>query len=129
MTPLILAELHFYKWAKDHDLSAADLLRVAQEIEDGLVDARLGGFLIKKRIASRSRGKSSGFRTIIAYRQDDRLIFLHGFAKSDSSNISNREQAALSKLANIYMQFDKTQIAEMVEKKLILEIRRNEPHS
>jgi len=129
MTPWILAELHFSKSAKEHDLSAADLLKVAQEIEAGLVDARLGGFLIEKRIASRSRGKSSGFRTIIAYKQHDRLIFLHGFAKSESSNISNREQVALSKLSNIYMQFDKTQIAEMVEKKLILEIKRNEPHS
>jgi hypothetical protein len=41
-----------------------------------LVDARLGGFLIKKRVAGFGRGKSGGYRTIVAYRQGDRVVFL-----------------------------------------------------
>ena len=50
-------------------------------IESGLVDARLGGFLVKKRIAGFGRGKSGGYRTIIAHRQGDRVVFVHGFPR------------------------------------------------
>jgi hypothetical protein len=42
------------------------------EIEARLIDAQLGGPLLKKRLGKGGRGKSGGFRTIAAYRQRDR---------------------------------------------------------
>jgi hypothetical protein len=57
----------FASWAKDESVDHSALLTAVQEIEDGLVDAKLGGNVIKKRVARTGQGKSGGFRTIIAF--------------------------------------------------------------
>jgi hypothetical protein len=54
-----------------------------------VVDANLGGGLIKQRIARRGQGRPGGFRTIIVYRREDRAVFLHGFAKSAVDNVDD----------------------------------------
>ena len=59
--------------------------------ERGLVDAGLGGGLIKQRTARPGQGKSGGYRTIIAYRRGDRAVFLFGFAKSERANLDDDE--------------------------------------
>jgi hypothetical protein len=56
----------FRRWAKREGLTDASLREAAQEIEDGLIDAGLGGVLIKKRVAAAGRGKRGGYRTIAA---------------------------------------------------------------
>jgi hypothetical protein len=61
------------------------------EIEQGLVDADLGGGVIKQRIARRGAGKSGGFRALILFKAGERAFFVHGFAKSDRDNIRNDE--------------------------------------
>jgi hypothetical protein len=55
----------------------------------GLIDADLGGGLIKQRIARAGKGRSGGYRTIIAYRRAGRAVFLLGFAKSERDNIGD----------------------------------------
>lgn len=82
----------FIRWAKTEGIADADLCRAAHEIEAGLIDARLGGFLLKKRIARRDGGKSGGLRTIVAYRQGDRMFFIFGFAKNERDNIDGDEK-------------------------------------
>jgi hypothetical protein len=77
-------------------------LSAAAEIESGLVDARLGGFLLKKRIAIGGRGKSGGLRTILAHRQADRVVFLYLFGKNERDNITDMERTALSELGDEY---------------------------
>jgi hypothetical protein len=47
----------FHRWARQEGASDGALCKAAEEIEDGLVDARLGGFLIKKRVARTGEGK------------------------------------------------------------------------
>ena len=54
----------------------------------GLIDADLGGGLIKQRIARPGQGKRGGYRTIIAYRAGQRAVFLFGFAKNARDNIA-----------------------------------------
>ncbi|WP_431053205.1 type II toxin-antitoxin system RelE/ParE family toxin [Roseateles sp. L2-2] len=53
----------------------------------GLIDADLGGGLLKKRIARRGAGKSGGYRVIVAKRGDGPWFFVNGFAKSESANM------------------------------------------
>ena len=65
----------FSRAARKEKLTDQMLCAAVTEIEAGLIDARLGGSLLKKRIAKGSRGKSGGYRTIVAYRQHDRLVF------------------------------------------------------
>jgi len=43
----------------------------------------LGGGIIKQRVARPGKGKSGGYRTVIAYRARNRAVFLFGFAKSE----------------------------------------------
>ena len=66
--------------------------------ERDLIDAVLGSGLIKQRVARPGKGKSSGYRTIIAYREASRAVFLLGFAKSEQGNIADDELADLKKI-------------------------------
>lgn len=45
----------------------------------GLIDADLGGHVVKKRLALPGQGKRGGARTIVATRLADRWFFLYGF--------------------------------------------------
>jgi hypothetical protein len=90
----VLKDFEFHRWAEGEGLTDAKLRQAALEIENGLVNARLGGFLVKKRVRAAGRGKRGGYRTIVAHRQGDRLVFLHGFDKNEKDNISSREQEA-----------------------------------
>jgi hypothetical protein len=57
----------------------------------GLVDADLGGGVIKQRIARPGQGRSGGFRVLLAYRAEERTVFLYGFAKSERDNVDDDE--------------------------------------
>jgi hypothetical protein len=75
---------------------ADDALTIAvRDAAAGLVDANLGGGLIKQRVARSGAGKSGGFRVLVAYRRGHRAVFLYGFAKSARSNLDADELAAL----------------------------------
>ncbi|MDW5318281.1 type II toxin-antitoxin system RelE/ParE family toxin [Rhizobium sp. PL01] len=123
----VLKDVEFNNWAIEYGVTDEMLCVAAKEIEDGLVEARLGGFLLKKRVAAPGRGKSGSYRTIVGHRQADRLIFVHGFAKNETDNIKKNEKAALRKLCDVYMGADDKKLAEMIKKKTILEIECNEP--
>ncbi len=55
--------------------------------------------MIKKRVARIGRGKSGGFRTLVATNKGDRWIFVFGFSKNERGNINKQEEEALKKLA------------------------------
>jgi hypothetical protein len=103
----------FARWAAKEGVPEDDLRQAVKEIEQGLIDARLGGWLIKKRIGVEGRGKRGGVRTIIAFRAEDRLIFLEGFAKNDKANITTKELEALRLLGDTLMGLDADAIAKL----------------
>jgi hypothetical protein len=75
------------------------LREVVRRAERGLVDADLGGGVIKQRVARPGEGKSGGYRVLILFRMNDRAIFAFGFAKSAQANISKADLALLRKAA------------------------------
>lgn len=89
----------FDRWAHKQGLDDLTLCSAVREMIAGLYDADLGGGLLKKRIARPGRGKSTGFRTLIATNRGDRWIFVYGFPKNERSNIDKTEAEALKKLA------------------------------
>jgi hypothetical protein len=90
----------FERWAHKQGLDDLSLCNAAvREMIAGLHEADLGGGLLKKRIARPGKGKSSGFRTLIATNRGDRWIFVYGFPKNERSNIDKNEAEALKKLA------------------------------
>jgi len=58
------------------------------EIQRGLLDADLGGGIIKKRIALPGRGKRGSTRTLLATNRNDKWFFVFGFEKNERDNIS-----------------------------------------
>lgn len=67
----------------------------------GLIDADLGGSVIKQRIARRNEGKSDGFRSIILFRSGDNAFFVYGFPKNNRSNLREDELKGFRKLADV----------------------------
>lgn len=89
----------FERFARKERLGARALRAAVERAELGLVDADLGGQVIKQRIARQGEGRSGGYRTVIAFRSSVRAVFLFGFAKNELANIDDAELRALRKAA------------------------------
>jgi hypothetical protein len=100
----------------------------AADAELGLVDAELGGGVIKQRTARRGQGKSGGFRVVILYRRGARAFFVYGFAKSERANISQNELAALKELATEMLGYNEGEIMRAVASGPLIEVTCNEQH-
>lgn len=81
----------FEKFARKQGIPNAALIEAVARADRGLIDADLGGGVIKQRIARKGEGKSGGYRAVIIYRFGARAVFLFGFAKSDRSSLSAAE--------------------------------------
>ena len=115
----------FNHWARDEKIPDAVLHRAADEIVSGKVEAALGGGLFKKRIARAGAGKSGGYRTIVGYKRpnSERIIFLYAFAKNERANISEKEEAALSMVAEAFVSATDKQVSELLKKGAIWEVK------
>lgn len=71
----------------------------AERADNGLIDADLGGGVIKQRIARKGQGRSGGYRSIILFKQGDRAFFAHIFAKNDRENIDRQDLQNFKRLA------------------------------
>lgn len=102
----ILKTKWFAHWADKEGLSSQALCAAVTEINQGLVDANLGGNVVKKRVALSGRGKSGGARTLLACKMNDKAFFLYGFAKNQQSNITDKELKTLKLLATKLLAYD-----------------------
>ncbi|MCL5796752.1 MAG: type II toxin-antitoxin system RelE/ParE family toxin [Gammaproteobacteria bacterium] len=96
----VLKTKHFARWMKKTELTDESLCSAVDEMQQGLIDADLGGNLYKKRVGLANRGKRGGARTLLATNLDNRWFFVHGFEKNDKSNITNSERDALHQMAS-----------------------------
>ena len=99
----VKAFARFQRGERLPDSALADAVRRAAA---GLVDADLGGGLIKQRVARPGQGKRGGYRTILAYRQGYRAVFLFGFAKSELDNIDDDELLVLREYGQYWLSLD-----------------------
>ena len=101
------------------------LLTAVDEIERGLVDARLGGHLVKKRVAIGGRGKRAGVRTILAYKQGDRAFFVHGFAKKDQGNLGVKELRRFKIEATKRIGYNEAELEYHIDDGELVEVKEN----
>src|SRR5690554_162140 len=106
---------HFQRWLRKTGLTEKALCEAIAEMQQGLVDANLGGGVVKKRVPIEGRGKSGGVRTLVATNKADRWFFVFGFAKNVRANISDAELAALHALAADLLHLTQQQLNEAVE--------------
>ncbi len=112
----------FCRFARREKIKDAALKEAIARAESGVVDAELGGGVIKQRLARPGEGKSGGYRSIIIFRKGDRAFFLYGFAKSDRQNIDPEEAAGFRKLAKGYLAMSDKQIETMLKDERLQEL-------
>jgi hypothetical protein len=113
---------YFKAWQKKAKLSDAQLIEAINEVQRGLIDAELGGFLLKKRISRIGAGKRSGYRTLIATKRESRWFFIYGFAKNERENIEPDELKALKELANTLLVMNEKELNLALKNKAVQEI-------
>ena len=119
----VYATKTFARWMRKNKVSQDDLLDATQEMVNGLIDADLGGYVVKKRLALHGRGKSSGARTLVATKFGVRWFFLFGFEKNEISNIDRDELKALQHLALTLLSFEASQLATAVSIGQLIELK------
>ena len=99
------------------------LLKMAvREIQRGLLEADLGGGIVKKRIALPGRGKRGSTRTLLATNRTDRWFFVFGFEKNERENISENELESLKNLAKDLLGLTAAQIAVAIGEGSLVEV-------
>lgn len=91
---------YFQRWMRKTELTDSALLEAVTEMAAGLIDADLGGGVVKKRIGLAGRGKRGGARTLVATNKGDRWFFVFGFEKNERDNIGDEELEGLQELAS-----------------------------
>ena len=114
----------FAREAKHAGLNDDALRDAVDRAEKGIIDADLGGYLIKQRVARPGKGRSGGFRTVVAYRRGERAIFLHMFAKNSKANLSEAELEAFKEIAKPLMRLSDEQLRELATSREWREIER-----
>jgi len=93
------------------------------EMAKGLIDADLGGNVLKKRIAIAGQGKRGGARTIVATKLAEHWFFLFGFRKNERANIDKDELRALQEVAKDLLGLDDRQLDIALQAGEIVEVR------
>jgi len=112
----------FVRFANRERIADEDLCEAIRRIERGLIDADLGGGVIKQRLARKGQGKSGGFRIILLLRRGSIAFFVYGFAKNDQGNIRRDELNAFRKLAGEMFTLDEKALAAAIKNGTITEI-------
>ena len=114
------------KWCVQHELSHEDLREAVEEIQEGLFDADLGGGVIKKRIATKGRGKSGSVRTLVAFKQDERTFYILAFEKNELANVDKKELKMLKVLAKELLQLSDVMLKARIKDGSLVEITKGE---
>ena len=110
------------RWKNKCRLEGQALVAAVFEMERGMIDADLGGDVLKKRIALPGRGKSGSVRVIVATKRQDVWFFLYGFEKNERANISHRELKVLQKIAAEFLNMDERGLAKAVKANELVEV-------
>jgi len=117
---------YFARWTRKTGITDKALCAAVSEMESGLIDANLGGGVVKKRVALPGRGKSGSARTLVATNKDNRWFFVFGFEKNERANISKKELEALQNIATDLLKLNSNQLDAHVDNEALQEICHDE---
>lgn len=112
----------FERWMRKAGLTDAMLRVAVEEMSRGLIDASLGGHLVKKRVARTGYGKRGGYRTIVAKKAGQHWFFLFGFQKNDRYNIDQLELRVLQEIGETFLAFTDAELKHALQRGELLEI-------
>ena len=112
----------FARFADREGMEDAALREAVRRAGKGLIDADLGGGVIKQRVARKGGGRSGGFRSIVLFRRGELTFFVYGFAKSDRENLRRDELEAFRTLADEMLKLDKVGLQAALVNGTIIEV-------
>lgn len=112
----------FARWMRKAGLPDDAICQAVSEMAQGLIDADLGGNVVKKRIGLPGQGKRGGARTIVATKMADRWFFLYGFGKNERANIDKDELKVLQEVAKELLELNDRQLAAALSAGEIMEV-------
>jgi hypothetical protein len=110
------------RFTRQNGINDEDLVEAVERAVQGLIDADLGGQIIKQRVARPGQGKRGGFRMIIGIRSD-RAIFLFAFAKNERENIDKAELMTLREIVASFLNADDKTIAQALKDGTLIEVQ------
>jgi len=113
---------HFARFTAKEGIIDSALRDAVRRAESGLIDADLGGGVIKQRLARPGQGKSGGFRSIVLFRRGSLAFFAYGYAKNDRDSIGRDELKAFRLLAGEMLALDDKALAAAIRNGTITEI-------
>lgn len=110
----------FTNEAKKADLPDALLYETLEEFlsigTEGQQKLSLGAGLYKLRLATKEgKGKSGGSRSILAFKKENRVIWLHLFSKNDKANVTTNELKKLKSLSDILLDLPDDDIEKLIK--------------
>ena len=112
----------FVRFARSELIHDDALCEAIERAERGLIDADLGGGLVKQHVARPGQRRSGGYRVIVAYQPDRLAVFLYGFGKNERSNITGDELLSLRDVAAKWLEKDDAQIQQSMTEANIEEV-------
>jgi hypothetical protein len=112
----------FARFARREKITDANLREAVSRAERGLIDADLGGNVIKQRIARAGQGRSGGYRVLIAFRAAHRAVLMLGFAKNERDNISPDELESLKRATALWLTADPAKIDRAIDERVLVEV-------
>jgi hypothetical protein len=116
---------HFSRWMQKTELTDDALSGAVREMTQGLIDADLGGGVVKKRVGLAGRGKRGGARTLVATNKGELWFFVFvvfGFEKNERANTSNGEKEVLQTIAHDLLSRTSKELDVAVEEGSLQEI-------
>lgn len=74
-------------------------------------------------MARKGQGKRGSYRTILAFKEKDRSIFMYGYAKNDCANISDKEEIVYKKLAAYYLEMPDNKLEVLIKIGELFEVK------
>jgi len=110
------------RFTRQNSIPDASLVAAVERAKRGLIDADLGGQIIKQRVARPGEGKRGGFRLLIGF-GTRRAVFLFGFAKNERENIEDAELKTLREIAGIFLSAGDEKIERALGDGSLIEVR------
>ena len=112
----------FRRWQRKQRIGDGALCDAVARAENGIIDADLGGGLIKQRVARPGQARSGGYRTLIGYREHARAVFLFGFAKNEQDNVNAGELETWKTIGRDLLKALPAGIEDMIAKGTLTEL-------
>ena len=114
------------RFSRRERMEDRSLLEAILRAERGIIDADLGGGIIKQRVARPGQGRSGGFRMLVAYRAGDRAVFLYGFAKNERDNIGPDELLSLREIGAAWLAAETRRITTAIAEGVLEEVEHDD---